>query len=34
LVWVVLTLIAVAGSIAIRWLPEKAEGRLKDDDEE
>ncbi len=31
LVWVVLTLLAAAGSVLVRWLPEKAEGKLKDD---
>ena len=33
LVWVVLVTIAVLGSVAVRYLPEKAEGKLKDDDE-
>ncbi len=33
LVWVVLTLLALAGLVLVRWLPEKAEGKLKDNDE-
>ncbi|PMD30438.1 MFS general substrate transporter [Hyaloscypha variabilis F] len=33
LVWVVLVTIAALGSVAVRYLPEKAEGKLKDDDE-
>jgi hypothetical protein len=33
LVWVVLMGIAIAGSAAVRYLPEKAEGKLKDNDE-
>jgi len=34
LVWVFLTALALAGSVAVRWLPEKAEGKLKEDDDE
>ena len=33
LVWVVMTSVAVLGSVAVRYLPEKAEGKLKDNDE-
>ncbi|KAE9372585.1 MFS general substrate transporter [Stipitochalara longipes BDJ] len=33
LVWVVLVAIGVLGSVIVRYLPEKAEGKLKDDDE-
>jgi hypothetical protein len=29
LVWIVLVIMAMAFTVAIRWLPEKAEGRLK-----
>ncbi len=29
LVWFLLILVALAGSVTVRWLPEKAEGRLK-----
>ena len=31
LVWPVLVILALASAVAIRWLPEKAEGRLKED---
>ena len=33
LVWVILVAIAALGSVAVRYLPEKAEGKLKDDNE-
>jgi hypothetical protein len=33
LVWVILFFLALLGTIALRWLPEKAKGKLKDDDE-
>lgn len=33
LVWLVLILIALPGSIGIRWLPKKAEGKIADDEE-
>jgi hypothetical protein len=33
LVWAVLVTLAALGSVAVRYLPEKAEGKLKADDE-
>jgi hypothetical protein len=34
LVWLVLIILALAFTVAIRWLPEKAEGKLKQEEEE
>jgi len=33
LVWLVLVLIVLPGTIGIRWLPKKAEGKIADDEE-
>lgn len=30
LVWVLLILLGIGGNVAMRWFPEKAEGKLKD----
>jgi hypothetical protein len=30
LIWVILVLLAVAYIVAVQWLPEKAEGKLKE----
>ena len=32
LIWVILVLMALAYIAAVRWLPEKAEGKLKEDE--
>lgn len=32
LVWAVLTFVALLGLVLVRYLPEKAQGNLKDDD--
>jgi hypothetical protein len=34
LVWVIIIIVAVIGSYTLRWLPEKAEGKLKYTDNE
>jgi hypothetical protein len=33
LVWLVLVILALGFTVAIRWLPEKAEGKLKQEEE-
>jgi len=30
-VWVILVLLALGAAVAVRWLPEKAQGRLRED---
>jgi len=32
LIWVILVSLAVAYIVAVQWLPEKAEGKLKEDE--